>query len=282
MYGYLCMSTRRCRVGGCKLARPRRVVLDHVLSFVPPPPSLLLEMALENTPPAFFAGSDDEDMEDAQAPLEEPVPQPAESSLSATEARSPTQKPLFFADSDDEESSSRYNAPNIALAPETTDESELDLDVEMPEFVDVPRASSESSTSSGPIEMRDSSPLPQPLRPSDEERPPKRRKMSPAAGPSQARAAPGESMYLGSFLVDKAWSTVKGSGYIKPGEEVRIEREEINKPPPPPPAKKTAKGKGGKKQITIASMFKPAPPKVTKKKQDSVVILTNTRGFGKP
>lgn len=239
-------------------------------------------MALENTPPAFFAGSDDEEMADAHAPSEDLVPQRAESSPDATQTRSPTQKPLFFADSDDEESSSRYNAPKMSAAPETTDESELDLDVEMPEFVDVPRASSESSTSSGPNEMRESSPLPQALVPSDEERPPKRRKMSPVPGPSHSRAAPAESMYLGSFLVDKAWSTVKGSGYIKPGEEVRIEREEINKPAPPPPAKKAAKGKGGKKQITIASMFKPAPPKVTKKKQDSVVILTNTRGFGKP
>ncbi|KAI0828919.1 SNF2 family N-terminal domain-containing protein [Trametes gibbosa] len=81
-----------------------------------------------------------------------------------------------------------------------------------------------------------------------------------------------------SAHIDRAWSTVKGSGYIKSGEEIRIEREDIAKPPPPP-IKKGAKGKDGKKQLTIASMLKPAPTKPSRKKQDSIVILTNARGF---
>ena len=45
--------------------------------------------------------------------------------------------------------------------------------------------------------------------------------------------------------------------------------------------KKAKKGADGKKQLTIANMFKPAPAKpAAKKKQDSVVRITNTRGFG--
>ena len=90
-----------------------------------------------------------------------------------------------------------------------------------------------------------------------------------------------DSMYLGSFIVQKACSTVKGTGYIKPGEEIRIEREEDDKPPPPTKKPVKDKGKSGKKQLTIANMLRPAPAKPAKKKQDSVVRITNSRGFGK-
>ncbi|KAI0363055.1 hypothetical protein BV20DRAFT_984039, partial [Pilatotrama ljubarskyi] len=184
-------------------------------------------MALEPERSLFFAGSDDEEMADSETkPEASAAPMTEGPSRAATQPRSPTQKPLFFADSDDEEPS-RYNAAKLPTPLHVPEEPELDLDVEMPEFVDVPRASSVSR----------------------------------------------------SFLVDRAWSTVKGTGYIKAGEEVLIERDEPDKPPPPP-VKKSTKDKGGKKQLTIASMLKPAaPPKPSKKKQDSVVRLTNSRGF---
>ncbi|KAI0334349.1 hypothetical protein GY45DRAFT_1318351 [Cubamyces sp. BRFM 1775] len=232
-------------------------------------------MALETEKSCFFAGSDDEEMgEQAPSPHSPQASASQLAPLDATQSRLPTQKPLFFADSDDDEPSN-YAPATIPELPDTAEESELDLDVEMPEFVDVPRASSVSSTSSGLNDHRDSSPHSPPPLLKHEERPQKRRRTSPAAQPVASVA---ESMYLGSFLVDRAWSTVKGTGYIKPGEEILIEREEPDKPPPPP-AKKPVKDKGGKKQLTIASMFKPAPPKPSRKKQDSVVRLTNSRGF---
>ena len=225
----------------------------------------------------FFAGSDDEDMGDV---TRSPKPKDTDlgegsSSGSATRPRSPAQQPLFFEDSDsDAEMSYRLKQP--ALVMDTDGDDELVLDMDIPEVVEIPRASSVSSVSSG---MESSHNSPPPPRPSIEEPAPKRRRLSlPEPPPDQTF----DSMYLGYFLVDNAWSTVKGTGYIKAGEEILIQRDDVSKPPPPPPKKATKdKRNGGKKQLTIANMLKPAPTKTTKKKQDSVVRITNSRGFGK-
>ena len=93
--------------------------------------------------------------------------------------------------------------------------------------------------------------------------------------------------YLGSFLVSNAWSTAKGSGYIKPGEHILIERDTLQKIA----EGKTVNEETGKqqrgKQKTLNSMFKTQPkptkqlPNVSKKpKTNNVVRLTNARGFG--
>lgn len=242
-------------------------------------------MSVDDERPMFFASSDDEDMvHEAQAPdkalVASGVPEePGTGAASpALRPRSPTQKPLFFADSDDEEPTS-YR-PQPAVQPIFAgDDADIELsDVEMPEFVEVPRASSVSSTSSGLCDSPTSLSFPLPARSHVDEPPPKKRKISPELVPPTNQ----DSMYLGYFLVDNAWSTVKGSGYIKHGDEIRIERDDPDVPPPPPskkPAKKE-KGKDGKKQLTIANMFKPAPAKPDKKKKDSVVRIINSRGFG--
>lgn len=224
----------------------------------------------------FFAGSDDEDI------VLDTHPSPAipEETMAVAEAtqrpRSPTQKPLFFADSDEDEPVN-YRPQHIVPPQDMEDDAGIELDVDMPEFVEVPRASSVSSTSSGMYDSHSSSSPPPPVRQHSEGPPSKKRRLSPV----DHVPAPGhESMYLGYFLVDNAWSTVKGFGYIKPGDEIRIEREEPNPPPPPKKPAKKDKGKDGKKQLTIANMFKPAPAKPNKKKQDTVVRITNSRGFG--
>ncbi|PIL31408.1 hypothetical protein GSI_06109 [Ganoderma sinense ZZ0214-1] len=244
-------------------------------------------MATDGERSMFFAGSDDEGMNDAQPhtrtaalPAVDP---PAEDTV-ATQPSSPTQRPLFFADSDDEEPEPmNYRQRSIPPIQDANDNSDIEFDVEMADFVDVPRASSVSSDASSRRDdpKRKSSPdLIPDEKPRDAAKPDgppaKKRKLSPPSQPP-AESSP---MYLGYFLVDNAWSTVKGTGYIKPGEEILIEREEINKPPPPPPKKLAKKGADGKKQLTIATMFKPAPAKPSaKKKQDSVVRLTNAKGF---
>ncbi|THG99879.1 hypothetical protein EW026_g2563 [Hermanssonia centrifuga] len=108
------------------------------------------------------------------------------------------------------------------------------------------------------------------------ERPAKKRKLS------LQNLVPFSSAYLGSFLVGKAWSTVRGKGYVKPGDEINIERDEqevVTKDETKNKRNKGAKGKDGKKQLSIATMLKPQPAKATKKKQDLVVRLTTKSGF---
>lgn len=236
----------------------------------------------------FFASSDDED-EDVNPttaqisvsvqPASHQVPPP--SGLSS----SPHEKRLFFADSDDEDIP-RFRTPrpiaiNSAKLVMNDDDSESDL--EIPSFEEVPRASSVSSMSSGPS-LRNSSPV---SGPSGEEPPVKKRRLSPPSK-VQARTDTGQASfnrpaYLGSFLVGNAWSTVRGKGYIQPGDIIHIERDDAHDfksdlPVSGKGKKKALPDNGKKKQMTLASMLKSQPPK-TKKKADTVVRLTNDRGF---
>lgn len=64
-----------------------------------------------------------------------------------------------------------------------------------------------------------------------------------------------------------------------------IERDEPDVPKAKANEKKVngnqdVRSKGGKKQLSIATMFKPQPAKPAKRKQDLVVRITNQRGFG--
>lgn len=85
--------------------------------------------------------------------------------------------------------------------------------------------------------------------------------------------------YLGTFLVGNAWSTAKGSGYVKPGDPICVERES---PEEARPSKADVKGKGKGKQVTLFSMLKPQGKGAAAKKAKSntIVRLTNERGFG--
>ncbi len=242
-------------------------------------------MATDGERSMFFAVSDDEDMNDVQPSTQTAAVNVPTQDTVASQPRSPTQRPLFFADSDDEEPEpTNYRQRSIPQILDADDDADIEFDVEMPEFVDIPRASSVSSDgSSGRDEAkRKSSPDliidEEPIDTVKHDGPPaKKRRVSP---PAQALTET-SSMYLGYFLVDNAWSTVKGTGYIKPGDEILIEREEMDKSPPPPQKKSVKKGADGKKQLTIATMFKPAPAKAAaKKKQDSVVRIMNAKGFG--
>jgi len=236
----------------------------------------------------FFAGSDDEDDSTNSTTAQAGVStrpasrQPAPSSSSPYSSR---EKRLFFADSDDEDIP-RFQTPrpiaiDASLVKKEEDDSESDL--EIPSFEEVPRASSVSTMSSGPS-LRSSSPVPGL---SVEEPPVKKRRLSP---PSKVQAhtgqAPFDTAYLGSFLVGNAWSTVKGKGYIEPGDIIRIERDdpddsESGLSVPAKGKKKALPDKGKKKQLTLGAMLKSQPPKMTKK-ADTVVRLTNDRGFGEP
>lgn len=228
----------------------------------------------------FFAASDDEDDNTNSTTAQSVRPaSPPSSSPSSSH-----QKRLFFADSDDDDiprfQTPRPAAIDASLAGNGDDDSGSDL--EIPSFEEVPRASSVSSLSSGPF-LRTSSPVPGP---SGEEPPVKKRRLSPpkVQAHTEELEAPFRTAYLGSFIVGNAWSTVRGKGYIKPGDAVRIERDD------PDDSRSglsvLAKGKnkalpdkGKSKQLTLSAMLKSQPQK-NMKKVDTVVRLTNDRGFG--
>ncbi|KAH9949377.1 SNF2 family N-terminal domain-containing protein [Amylocystis lapponica] len=211
----------------------------------------------------FFAGSDDED-----------------DLLGATSHAAPaaaSPKALFFADSDDDDDMPNAPPRPFQIRSSILGEDAIDEDIEPLVFEEVPRASSVSSLSSGP-DNRPSSPVS-----SLEyiEPPAKKRRLSPPA-PTEAPSLQFNSAYLGSFLVGNAWSTVSGTGYVKPGDGICIVRDS-QEDVPPPKAKKAkvqdTKGKGGKKQLSLTTMLKAQPQKPAKKKQDLVVRLTNQGGF---
>ncbi|KAH7922804.1 hypothetical protein BV22DRAFT_1016617 [Leucogyrophana mollusca] len=204
----------------------------------------------------FFAGLDDEEqnrMEDIQSSQNpQSAPQPS------TPLSSVREKRLFFADSDDEEIP-RFEVSDRPTPMDTGAKDGADdswSDVEIPNFDEVPRASS-------------------------------KRRVSPLPAPRGSRGGV-DSAYLGSFLVGNAWSTVKGKGYVNSGEEIRVERDEPDggsSSKPAPTASGSGKGKKGgvpdkkKKQLSLSAMLKPQPPKLAKRKTDTVVRLTNKRGF---
>ncbi|KAG0707588.1 SNF2 family N-terminal domain-containing protein [Suillus ampliporus] len=225
----------------------------------------------------FFAGSDDED-DDAKsttAQISVSVRPASQRPAPSGQPYSLREKRLFFADSDDEDIP-RFQTPkpiaiNSSLAMNGDDSGS---DMEIPSFEEVPRASSVSSITSSPVPG-----------PSGEEPPVKKRRLSQ---PSKVQAHMEQASfdhpaYLGSFLVGNAWSTVKGKGYIKPGDIIRIERDDPDDSRSGPSAsakgkKKALSDKGKKKQLTLGAMLKSQPSKMTKK-ADTVVRLTNDRGF---
>lgn len=229
-------------------------------------------------PPPFFADSDDREL--IEGDFQDVDMLVAESPHVDSDKNAPRDSaPLFFADSDDDDEPIEYKPLQL---PSYQAMSNLSDDVDIPELDELPRASSVSSASSNhEVNAQSRSPsvviegLPV-------DRPTKKRKLSP---PHARAAAPFDSSYLGCFLVPNAWSTVRGSGYVRAGDEIQIERdspdEDTSRPAKPAKAKAGShKSKNGKKQISIATMMKPAPAKTSKKKKDLVVRLTNLRGFG--
>jgi DNA repair protein RAD5 len=115
-------------------------------------------------------------------------------------------------------------------------------------------------------------------------------KEGPSGGSSTQIQPHKTSYYLGCFIIGNAWATVKGHGYIKAGDEILIEREDQvekpgfkNYPSNSIVAKsrsKESKDKGKSKQLTLVSMMKSQPSNLAKKKVDTIVRLTNIRGFG--
>lgn len=191
-------------------------------------------------------------------------------------------EPLFLGDSEDDDplypttpsSSSKGKRPMIKELYES--------DTEVGSVADIPRASSASSfsdrvsVSPPPITEKikeKRSPKKPPL---------KKRKLSLSSGLPivELDVNTFAATYIGEFVVSNAWSNVSGNGYVKHNDPVRIERDQ--KDGSQPSSSKKGAGKpttNGKKQLSIATMFKPQPVQPSKKKADSIVRLLNSRGF---
>jgi len=233
----------------------------------------------------FFAGSDDDDDNAKMGPeisdddVSMPASLPAGSQISESESGVPSENEgLFFASSDDEDlgSTTRLKAPR-SIAPSVDEDASM-LDAHAPLF----------QPSQDDSDLFDKSPLlvPQSSSPPtafDSSPPLKKRRISPVPH-AKAKGTPFRSAYIGSFVIGNAWSTVKGRGYVRPGDEIRVERDEpqdfsTNA------ARSSTNGKGGhqktkQKQTTLTSTFKPLTAKQVKQKSHTIVRLTNKGGFG--
>jgi DNA repair protein RAD5 len=212
--------------------------------------------------PLFLPDEDDDDMQIDAGPS-------TSTANEAPQASSSSKGFAFFASSDDN---------RIALSTEDAPQlkADDDSDIELLTAEEPPRQSSPSSATSNrpPVEAARAQSVEsiQSLPP-----PTKKRKLSP----ERKQPAP-DSFYIGSLIVGNAYSTAKGKGYIKIGDEVRVERDQLEEVKVSKKAKPTTTAKNGKQQISISTMFKPPPPKISqaKKNKDRVIRLSNDRDFG--
>lgn len=211
----------------------------------------------------FFAESDDDEDEI----MEVEAPKPPSSPLSSHS------EPLFLdgGDEDEEEQpvAGPSKAPESLKRRQTPDDFDI-LDVEGLVGKNQPEADSALS-SEKPIASSSKHPPPS----QSSERPSKRVRRA-TSEPNSAPAID-EPMYLGEFIVPNAWSTSSGK-CAAINEEVSIFREDLEAPAPSKTAAKGKKKEDGKKQMSIAAMFKGQPAKPNKKKVDSIVRIANKRG----
>lgn len=218
-------------------------------------------MDTETKQPLFLPDPDDEV---EQSPSRATSPEPS--------AYSSDGPGLFFADSEDDEppQPSEPEKPDTGLEEVIT----MDVDSKPTEL----RASSIPRDSAKLVgNFRGASSRSSPALPSDGP-PNKKRKVTSESDLN--------STYLGSFLVGNAWSTVRGKGYVKPGDEIKVIRDGRSSAPGKADSSfkaksKDSKSKGGKKQLSIATMLKPQTSKPAKKLENTVVRLTTKSGSGK-
>lgn len=204
---------------------------------------------------------------------------PGHDSAQENEQKPSTPKvPLFFEDDDDDEPSSlNCDVPPPSSPSGYSSNPDHDADILVSDHP-FPQASTSARTKSTLVPETSShgSPI------SIDEPQSKKRKIEQKS----EKQLDFTVMYLGSFIVDRAWSTARGKGYTKIGDVVLVERDSLEDTSQKKATSKTkssakdSKSKGGKKQLSIATMLKPPPPKTTKKKKDTLVRLTNKSGFG--
>ena len=221
-------------------------------------------------PGLFFAGSDDDD--------ELPVADSTKSS-SSPPASSPPSHPLFLEDTEDDDSMYMPPEPSTfsekAKRPIVIEDEDPDIQIMKHSQVSMESRSDQHSRlkSSSPTLDRKTL-LPGPVTK-------KRRIIPPEHESSPNHVTEFLPIYVGEVVISNAWSNVSGKGYVKPNEIVSVKREEQDLPQAVTSKPKPTAVRGGKKQISIATMLKPQPVKSTKKKKrDNIVRLVNNKGFG--
>ncbi|KAL1748936.1 SNF2 family N-terminal domain-containing protein [Schizophyllum fasciatum] len=212
----------------------------------------------------FFADSDD-DGDDEIMEVEAPDSKPPSSPLSSRS------EPLFLdggeEDEEDEPIAVPRKAPDSLKRRQTPDDFDvLDLD-------DLVGKNEHEEENTRPGEQPVASSSKHPLHSQSHERPAKRTRRATS---EDIDVSAHNAMYLGEFIIPNAWSTSSGKCATN-NEEVRIFREDFEAPQP----SKTAKGKkkvDGKKQMSIAAMFKGQSVKPSKKKVDNIVRIANKHG----
>lgn len=215
------------------------------------------------SPPTLFFASSDEEDEVIPSVLVDHNSDLVPASGSQTLSDHMTTSSLFLAASDEEEADRVPTSSPPQLGHVSTD-SVNDVEVNPVSHIGM--------TGSLAAAVSDAT-----RREKSEERPAKRRKLSPTV----YSLAQFTSMYIGDLPVDGAWSTVSGTGYVKVGDSVLIRREASNKESSSANAQsgnKSKKIRGGK-QVTLTSMLKPQGTRSTKK-VDSIVRIVNNKGFG--
>ncbi|KAI0095220.1 SNF2 family N-terminal domain-containing protein [Irpex rosettiformis] len=262
---------------------PRRVSRLHFILF-----QLNIAMAESIEETSFFAGYEDEtELENTEELIREAQQSEAEEPSDSPAPSRQSSEPLFLPESDEEDESGDVSmiVDKVSERSKTVADSEDVIEILESKPRSQPgtdkRARSLSKVTSVSRKASPSDPVVmEPM----VQRPAKKPRLS-LEYTEELSDSPFESAFLGAFIVGNAWCTVKGKGYIKPGDEICIERDE---PFTPTPAraeakkvngKKGTKTKGGKKQISIATMFKPPPTKFVKKKQEAIVRITNRGGF---
>jgi DNA repair protein RAD5 len=235
-------------------------------------------MQIPSSPPPgpFFASSEDEGDDINMAGVESEVPH---SSLPTTprtsSSRSSPPHRLFLEDSDDDVNDIYTSeSPSVRRPIVVDDVLEIDIDS---------AATHAKAGQSKPTEAFKKSSSPPHFKQGFNSGPPlKKRRLSPQDTHNPTSSFP--PTYLGEVLITNAWSNVSGKGYVKPNESIQIQRDEVTAPKPGPskPTKSVNKKSGdGKKQLSLATMLKPQPTNIFKKKKvDTIVRLVNSRGFG--
>lgn len=232
------------------------------------------ELILQKSPPSdsFFAGPDEEEgaamaIDDTDARSSPSIPQTPKTFSSHS---SPPQEKLFLDDSDDEVViTEEFPTLKRSQAVMMEDTSDVEI-VEQTQKADFdPRTSSRSS-----LQFPSLSPVPKKIGSTQNQ---KRRRVTAQAEVAESGLLPA---YLGEVLVPNAWSTISGSGYVKPNDIICVRRDHDEESTSVKLKSKSSNSKkkmDNKKQVTLTSMIGAQPQKFSKKKRPDTIVRLVTK-----
>ena len=236
-------------------------------------------MPVASPPGLFFAGSDEE--EPPVGDYEKSSSLPPNFSPRTSPPRSSPHNLLFLEDSDDNDSVYMSPKPSTSFKKAKRPIEDEDTNFQIMKHSQVSTDVKPSSQHLRPTFLSPTSDQ-KSLLPGSVAK--KRRLLPPEHESPPNLATEFLPTYIGEIIIPNAWSNVSGKGYVKPNETVLVKREEQDPPAGTSKPKPTTDQSSKKKQISIATMLKPQPAKVSKsakkKKKNNIVRLVNNKGFG--